>query len=157
MDALGGGSKRSAFAYTLASRAFHLMLDDYPGGYPSATRVLESPWSQAGFWAGDSVAIVGDDQIVPDWERFAKEFAEVDANAILVVFNIDGFRQLGEAAERDDSLFMEMCYLVSTRQALALEPHLRRVFGHKYLHRYKELRQQLVWFHPKNLAIPPGR
>ncbi|HET6250951.1 MAG TPA: hypothetical protein VFE47_24900 [Tepidisphaeraceae bacterium] len=148
IDSLGGGMKRAAIGNTLASRAFHLMLTGEPGGTVAALP------ETAGRWVGDSIAIVGDDHL-PDWEQFQQEFTDIEANAILLVFRADGFERLGEAAEKQNSFFMQLCYLVATRQVLDLEPHLKKQFGAHYLRRYKAFCQKDPRFLGKDLAVDP--
>lgn len=146
VDAVGGGNKLSNLCYTLASRAFHLFLVDSSG------RKEDTPRHGLGRWAGDSVAIVGDD-LMPDWEGFKAEFTDIEANAILVVFRADGFEQIGDVARRDSRLFMQLCHLAVSRQVPDLDPQLKQAFGGRYLARYKELCEQ--WgFHPKVLVMP---
>ena len=133
VDALGGGVRRSALGRTLAARAFHLMLT-----------------SEGGRWAGDSVAIIGDD-IAPDWQRIASEFANIQANAILTVFNSDGFEELAERATTDSRLMLQLCYLVSTGQAPELERDLNQICDDNYRKRYAALSKQHPHFHGINL------
>ena len=146
VDAVGGGIKLSNLGYTLASRAFHLFLAGSSG------RKEDTPRHGLGRWAGDSVAIVGDD-LVPDWEQFKAEFTDIEANAILVVFRADGFEEIGAVAQGDTRLFMQLCHLAVTRQVPELEPHLKQTFGGRYLARYKELCQR-GQFEPKDLVMP---
>ena len=103
VDSLGGGIKRGALGRTLAARALHLMLDN--GG---------------GRWAGDKIAIMGDD-VTPDWDRITQEFVDIEADAILTVFRADGFEEIREIASRDDAFLMQLCHMVISRQALELE------------------------------------
>lgn len=144
----GGGAKQHALGRTLASRAFHLMLVGAPN--------VGAPAQQRGRWSGDAIAIVGDD-LRPDWERLQQDFTDIEANAILLVFNVDGFDSIAEAAQRDTALFMELCHLVASRQAMEIDPHMKRVFGGQYLHRYKELCKEKAWFKPKDLAAATGQ
>jgi hypothetical protein len=149
VDALGGGSGHRALGRTLASRAFQLLLIGMPGGEPPA------PGQMKGRWAGDSVAIVGDTEW-PDWEQFKVGFADLEANAILMVFRADGFEELGGAAEASTPFFMELCHLVATRQALELERDLKKRFGDRFLHRYKELCAERNWHTPKDMVSLTG-
>ena len=145
---MGGGMKFNCIGNTLAARAFELMLtstkarDHQPSG----------PHSMLGHWSGDSVAILGDDT-EPDWERIKREFADIEASVILLVFEVDGFERLGEAAATDDTLFMELCHLVVTKQAPALAYSLQDRFGPKFLNRYGQLCQEMPWFRPKDLVV----
>jgi hypothetical protein len=121
IGALGGGVKRSNLGHTLAGRAFHLMLVGLPGDRSHASN---------GRWAFDSVAVVGDDTMpFEQWERLCNEFADISADAVAAVFRADGLDELGSAAEQDDQLFLQLCYLVATRQVMAMEPHMKQRFG----------------------------
>lgn len=151
VDSLGGGVKFSALGRTLAARAFHLLVVSLGQPRQSEQPVPMGP----GHWAADSIAIVGDDLLL-DWEGFKSEFADIEANAIVLVFNSDGFNEIGQAAAEDDSFFMQLCYLVSTRQAIRLEPYMRERFGANYLQRYKELCREVAWFTPKDLSAHSG-
>lgn len=128
IDALGGDCRIHAIGRTLASRAFHLLLVRPPSSPESANAQFE------GRWAGDSISIVADDS-TPNFT----ELTDIRANAILSVFRIDGFEEIGNAADAEVSLFMELCHLVVTRQVIDLEPHLKSKFGAQYLSRYKDL------------------
>ena len=150
IDAIGGGINRGAVGRTLAARAFHLLLmgEPAPGQHVTPGR--------PGYWAGDSIAIVGDDHL-PDWEQFKVDFTDIDPDVILLVFDFDGFDEIGEAAENYTSHFMQLCYLVATRQALALDQHLRRRFGARYMKRYQDLCRERPYTKSADLAFPPGR
>jgi hypothetical protein len=101
-------------------------------------------------WVGDLVTIVGDSE--EEWLDYQAEFADLDADVIVFVYNHGGFEQIGDAAERDTHLFMRVCHLVVTRQALALEPQMTKRFGAKFRLRYKELCDEWRSFRPKDLA-----
>ena len=146
IDALGGGLKHNALGFTLASRAFHLLLPGEPGHGPGP------PDRLYGRWAGDSIFIIGDD-LVPDWNQFVSEYTNIEADAILLVFKTDGFDGIGEAAEKEDTLYMQLCHLAVTGQAPQLEAELKRRFGTGYLQRYTSLCRVRGSFAPKDLKI----
>lgn len=148
VDAVGGSGKLGAFGYTLASRAFHLMLVGPPRSAGSPPR-----GSRLGRWAGDSIAIVSESN-VSDWEQFETQFTDIEADAILTIFHADGFEQIGQAAQGDVGLFMELCHLAVTRQAIELDSPIKAAFGVRYLHRYKELCNEYPWFRGKDLIDP---
>jgi hypothetical protein len=146
-DALGGSSKSSGLGFNLGARAFDLLLVRGGGHSPSDP-------VRMGRWAGDSIAIVGDDD--GEWLRYLEEFADLGADVILLVHAHDGFERLGEAAERDDGLFMQLCHLVVTRQALQLEPDMKSRFGANFRQRYKDLCAENRWFKPKDISRVAG-
>ena len=144
--AFGENDKLSGLGRSLSSRAFDLLLVK-KGGVTGAGGVV-----QIGYWAGDSVALIGDDD--GDWHN---EFVDLDADVILLVYAHDGFEDIAVAAERDECLFVQLCYLVASHQAPQLEPHMKQQFGGGFLRRYKQLSQENNWFHPKNIGRPPAR
>ena len=119
IDALGGGVKFTAIGRTLASRAFELMLSTCIKGR----------------WAGDSVALISDSDT--EFVEIREKYADVSANAILEVFSHDGLHDLGPAADQENHLFVQLCYLAATNQAPRLSEALKEHFGPDYLRRYK--------------------
>jgi len=104
-----------------------------------------------GRWCGDSIAIV--EQEYPlDWEQFKSEYVDIAANAILTVYHEDGFDQIGKQAEQDQNLFLELCHLVVSSQAIELEPHMMKWFGKRYLGLYDRSLKTHPNFEPKNIV-----
>jgi hypothetical protein len=134
VDSLGGGIKRSSLGRTLAGRAFHLMLENVSGR-----------------WAGDNIVIMGDD-VIPDWEQITAEFIDIEANAILTVFQADGFDEIRASAAHDNGFFMQLCHMVITGQAIEMEVQLQEMCGGSYQKRYAQLCQKRTWFLPKNVV-----
>lgn len=146
-DALGGDAKARGLGLNLTARAFDLLL---LGGHAQSV----SGSVDLGRWSGDRVTLIGDTD--DDWPRYLEEFTDIQADVILLVYAYDGFERIASAAEKDDGLFMELCHLVLTRQALELEPHLRQHFGANFRQRYKDLCGERGWFKPKDVAFPAG-
>jgi hypothetical protein len=131
IGAVGGGIKRDCIGRTLAARAFELMLS---GNLDQNLSPVKDECS----WAGDSVMLVGD-EFLPDYYRFKDEFTDVGANAIMVLLKVDGFDEIAEVAEKDETLFMQLAHMVLTRQAPRLAPYMEQRFGRDFLRRYQEL------------------
>jgi hypothetical protein len=144
-DALGGSAKFSGLGLNLTARGFDLLLVH---GFAPAL-----PYSPVGVgrWAGDAVAIIGDTD--DSWLKYYNEFTDLTADVILLVILRDGFDRVGSAAEEDSSLFVQLCHLLATRQALSLEQPMRQRFGTQLWQRYKEL-CCTTSFKPKDLAWP---
>jgi hypothetical protein len=104
--------------------------------------------------ADDAIATVGDTD--PEWLACLDGFADLEADVILLVYRNDGFARIGAAALADQGLFMQLCHLVVTRQALHLEPHMTRQFGAKFRQRYRELCERDCNFKPKDRRHPHG-
>lgn len=109
---------------------------------------------KVGRWAGDAVAVIGDTN--DKWVQYHEEFADLTADVILFMVAWDGFDVVGDAAENDSILFMQLAHLVVTRQAPDLEPHMRRRFGNRFWERYKDMCRG-KWFRPKDIARPGPR
>ena len=147
-DALGGNPKAYGVGHSLAARALSLLLLD---GNPRAA----SPPVGAGRWSRDSIALIGDTD--EDWLRYLEEFADIEADVILLVmYARDGFEDIASAAENEDGLFMQLCHMVVTRQALGLEPHMKQKFGTNFRQRYKDYCLKNPRFKPKDVAFPAG-
>ena len=136
----------AASAFKLTARGFELLL---------VRGLLHHGPVQVGHWSGDAIAIIGDTD--SDWLRYNDEFADLTADLILLVAFQDGFDVVGDAAAADDSLFMQLCHLVATRQAPGLEARMRTKFGTRFLSRYQDLCLARSWFRPRDLARPGSK
>jgi hypothetical protein len=143
-DALGGNPKLGGLGLNLTARGFDLLL--VRGQAPAVAADLVC----AGRWSGDAVAIIGDTD--EEWLRYNDEFADLTADVILLVAARDGFDRIGDAAEEDSGLFMQLCHLVVTRQAPELEPQMRQRFGTRFWSRYQDLCHERSWFKPRDVA-----
>ncbi len=143
-NALGGNSKLGGLGLNLTARGFELLL--VRGSAPPNSPV------RVGRWSGDAIAIIGDTDT--DWLRYNDEFTDLTADIILLVLSHDGFERIGDEAADDSSLFMQLCHLVVTRQAPALEAHMRKKFGIPFLSRYQDLCADRSWFKPRDIARP---
>ena len=144
IDALGGNAKLYCLGFNLTARGFELLLVGSRAF--AASDVLAVG---VGRWALDSIAIIGDDE--DDWLRYNDEFADLTADVILLVASHDGFERIGDAAEHDDHLFMQLCHLLVTDQAPELEVHMRNRFGTRFLSRYRDLCRERSGFKPRDL------
>lgn len=146
IDALGGDAKLRGLGLGRAARAFELLLvnDDPLAGQGVPVRI--------GRWAGDSIAIVGD--FDPNWLIYLEGFADLTADVIVMLHAQDGFERIGAAAADDTELFMQLCHLIVTRQALQLEGSMKSQFGASFRQRYKELCAERLGFKPRDIAHP---
>jgi hypothetical protein len=142
ISALGGNCKLGGLGRNLTARGFELLLVRGPDSVNSTV--------QLGHWSGDSIAIIGDTDT--DWLRYNTEFTDLTADLILLVASCDGFDIVGEAAAKDDGLFMQLCHLVATRQAPEFEARMSAMFGKRFLSRYHDLCLARTWFKPMDLA-----
>ena len=156
ISALGGGDKLSSIGRNLAARAFELMVTR------RGTGLLGELPALCGRWAGDEVAVVGDDWD-EDWDAIRESHVDIGANVILLLMEFDGFEPLREAAEQDSFLFMQLCHLATTGQSKPLEKEMEHHFGVDFRRRYKQMCQERVWFQPLNIVkgrddgVRPGR
>lgn len=136
LSILGGGDRFAAIGHTLAARAFELML----------IRPLETVSAHrkaiCGQWHGDTVSVEGDEDN-EDWSQFLL-FANIGADVIVWMHEVDGFDPLAEAAAESDLFLAQLTYLVRTEQAPALAEPLAAAFP-DYLQRYEAFRQEKSW------------
>ena len=149
ISALGGGDKLSNVGLNLAARAFELMLTRRP-----AEEFKKLP-DLCGRWAGDEVAVVGDDWD-SGWDAIQKDYVDIGANVLLMLMEFDGFEPVGEAAERDASLFMQLCHLATTAQSGALEKEMEKHFGGDFRRTYKQMCRERSWFAPLDVVEGGG-
>lgn len=127
---LGGGVQFDAIGRGLASRAFCLLLSrshDYGSRYRSVG---------LGAWAGDQVECLGDHGALAD--EF-DGYANFVANAIVLLYEIDGPAPLMEVALQGGTLFLQLAHLANTNQWPALAPALESAFGKDWRRQAKEL------------------
>jgi hypothetical protein len=149
-SAFGGSGKLNGLGLTLTGRTFELLL---VGGHG---RSAESDPVDFGRWAGDAIEIIGDND--DRWLQCNEQFTDLYADLIPFIHHFDGFEQLGQAATRDRRLYVQICHLIVTRQALELESGMKKTFGANYWARYKELYPTLHAFEqPKDLHWPRNR
>ncbi|MDH5655089.1 MAG: hypothetical protein OEZ34_04240 [Spirochaetia bacterium] len=134
-DSLGGSPKLRALGYTLASRAFHLLLA-----------------SPHGRWLGDNISILGDD-IEKDWDIILKEYTDIQADVILMLIQKDGTGEICSIIREDENLFMQMCYLVITGQTKHFRRDIEPCLGAEYQKRYGQLCKETQLFYPKDLTF----
>jgi hypothetical protein len=143
-DALGGNAKFSGLGFSLTARGFELLLVN--SNVPS----MSNDPVRVGRWAGDAIAVIGDTD--ENWLHYNDEFADLTADVILLVASCDGFDRVASVAEEDSSLFMQLSYLVATRQAPVLEPYMKQRFGTSFWKRYKDMCHERSWFKPRDVA-----
>lgn len=145
-SAFGGSGDRHGLGSNLTARAFELLL---VWGYHQQRK--QDPIA-FGRWADDSIAIVGDTD--DKWLEYLKQFADLYVDLIPLIHRHDGFAGLGEAAAKDDRLYVQICHLIFTQQAMELEGAMKERFGTNFRQRYKDLLPRLQHFEqPKDLRL----
>lgn len=130
---LGGGIRFDAIGRGLASRAFCLLLTrshDYGPRYRSVG---------LGGWAGDQVECLGDHGALADEYQ---DYANFTANAVILLYGIDGPEPLIEVALQDSTFFLQLAHLTNTEQGPALAPHLESSFGKDWRKQAKDLQSR---------------
>ena len=149
-SAFGGSGKLNGLGLTLTGRTFELLL---VGGYGRSTEPGPVGY---GRWAGDAIEIIGDND--DRWIKCNEQFTDLYADLIPFINHFDGFEQLGQVAEIDGQLYVQICHLIVTRQAVELESGMKKTFGANYWARYKELYPKLHGFQqPRDLRWPQNR
>lgn len=141
IGALGDGVKRSSIGFTLAARAFELMLIP-PEVDPSDRGLL-------GAWYGDRVAVASDQ--AESWDAFDK-FEDIGANVLVMLFETDGFDDIADAARRNNDLFVQLGHLAETRQHEGIASAFRDEFGPESHALYAE-RAACSYSQPLNLVL----
>ena len=87
-----------------------------------------------------------------DWYKVTVD--DIHKNGGVTLLNqYDGFAGLGEAADKDDRLYVQICHLIFTRQAVKLESGMKERFGPNFRQRYKDAPPRLQRFEqPKDLS-----
>jgi hypothetical protein len=146
-SALGGSGNRHGLGRNLTARAFELLLVRGSGRHAPSDAI------EFGRWAGDSIAIVGDNDEA--WLTYLENFTNIYVDLIPLISRYDGFESLAEAAESSNRLYVQICHLIATRQALELEIGMKEKFGANFLKRYKDLYPKLQRFEqPTDLRRP---
>ncbi len=146
ISALGGADKFSGIGRTLAARAFELMITKHN----PETRT--GRYAICGRWHGDQLGIDGDD-FNPEWDMILDEFRNIGPDLIMMLYEVDGFEPIADAATKDTFFFMQLCHLVLTNQTPRLADEMQLFFGARYPKKFAELCRESPWFVPKNLSI----
>jgi hypothetical protein len=143
-SAYGGSGNRHGLGRNLTARAFELLL---VGGHRRHDK--RDPIA-FGRWATDSIAVVGDTD--DRYLAYRTRFDDLYADLIPLIYHHDGFAELREAAAKSDQLYVQICHLIVTRQAMELETGMKEVFGTNFRQRYKDALPKLQRFEqPKDL------
>ena len=148
-SAFGGSGNRHGLGLNLTARAFELLL------VRGHQRQADADPIAFGRWADDSIAIVGDTD--EKWLEYKESFADLYVDLIPLINQYDGFAGLAEVAEKSNRLYVQICHLVFTRQAMELESGMKARFGPNFGQRYKDVLPKLHPFQqPKDLRLPPS-
>jgi hypothetical protein len=145
-SAFGGSGNRHGLGLNLTARVFELLL---VRGYQRQT---EADPIAFGRWADDSIAIVGDTD--EKWLEYRERFSDLYVDLIPLINQYDGFAGLAEVAEKNNRLYVQICHLIFTRQAMELEGGMKERFGPDFRQRYKDALPKLLPFQqPKDLRL----
>ena len=146
VDCFGGPIKRNGIGRGLGARAFALMLVE-----------------QYGRWVNDEVVVLGDDNR-DDWLELRHEYTDITANAILTVADAGltvadagGIDEVLDCAESDDSVFMQLCHLITTGQTPEFNDPFVKRFGAGFAKKYQTLCKERTHWLPSDLATLDGR
>ena len=139
VDCFGGPVKRNGIGRGLGARAFALMLVE-----------------QYGRWVNDEVVVLGDDNR-DDWLELRHEYTDITANATLTVADAGGIDEVLDCAESDDSVFMQLCHLITTGQTPEFNDPFVKRFGAGFAKKYQTLCKERTHWLPSDLATLDGR
>lgn len=111
---------------------------------------------EKGRWVGDNVAVIGDDDR-DDWLKVREDYADITANAILLVVAEGDCDEVLSQAESNKHVFMQLCHMVMTGQAPTFQEQFIARFGVNFAKRYKEFCKERSHWVPSDLAADGRR
>lgn len=135
--------KFSGIGLTLGARAFCLLLtqSDHFNKVYSHTLI--------GSWIGDKVSCIGDETV---WDYEYNSYQDITANIIVMLYQIDGAEELIEASTKCNSFFVQLAYLIFTRQFTDIVPEFESTFGKEWSKKYKNILQKKQYYVFHNLV-----
>lgn len=125
-------NKFSGIGYGLGARAFCLLLTQWDDSK------LKYHDTLIGSWIGDRVSCIGD---YTKWNYEYSSYQTITANIIVMLYQIDGTKELIELAKIVDGFFVQLAYLIFTEQFVYILPEFERQFGKEWSKRYKQILQ----------------
>jgi hypothetical protein len=122
--------KFSGIGYVLGTRAFCLLLTESQHYQQIYSNTL------IGSWIGDQVSCIGDQT---QWHHGENNYKNINANIIVMLYQIDGAEQLIEAASKYDNFFVQIAYLIFTKQFSDILPKFEQNFGKEWGKKYKNI------------------
>lgn len=119
----------------IATRAFCLLL--------TQTSYCRYSKTLVGSWIGDRVIISGD---YSEWHNEFDSYQNITANAILMLYQIDGAEMLIESAKTNDYLFLQIGYLIYSHQLSAISSEFKDAFGDLWGKKYKQLLEKYSYY-----------
>ncbi len=131
------GVKFSGISYCpLSTRAFCLLLthSDHFNHIYRHTLI--------GSWIGDRVSIGDETRWDDDYDRYL----DINANIIVMLYQIDGEEQLIESASEYNGLFVQIAHLIFTRQFINALSVFDSHFGKDWTKKYKQILQDYSYY-----------
>jgi hypothetical protein len=122
--------KFSGIGSVLGTRAFCLLLTESQHYQQIYSNTL------IGSWIGDQVSCIGDET---QWHHGESNYTNINANIIVMLYQIDGTEQLIEAASKYDNFFVQIAYLIFTKQFSDILPKFEQNFGKEWAKKYKNI------------------
>ena len=114
---VGYGNKRSCLGHTAASRALSIML------------------SEEKFWKNNRICVIGDDSNELEFEKVKQEYENVDIDATLLLFEIDGLEEYEDHLEIDSS-FILLCEVALILGDEKVKKYLQKKYGEGWQKKY---------------------
>lgn len=123
-------NKFSGIGQNLGSRAFCLLLTKSDRFNQVYNHTL------IGSWIGDEVSCIGDQT---KWNHEHNSYQDITANIIVMLYQIDGSEKLIAISNECNSLFVQLAYLIFTKQFIYIMNEFEDAFGKEYGKKYKEI------------------
>ena len=124
--------KFSGIGLVMGTRAFCLLLTE--------SKRIQKVYSHTliGTWVGDRVSCIGD--YTKRYEDGSiSSYRDITANAIVMLYQIDGAERLIDLASRNDYFFVQLGYLICTNQFNNLLSDFEGSFGREWTKKYKTI------------------
>ncbi len=116
----------------MGTRAFCLLLTESKHFQQVHSRTL------IGSWVGNRVSCIGDYTSTKLTKNGnVSNYRDITANAIVMLYQIDGAERLIDLASENDSFFVQLGYLICTNQFREIRAEFEDSFGREWTKKYK--------------------
>ena len=137
-----GNVKFSGIGYAFGTRAFCLLLTESKDYQKLYSHTL------IGSWIGDQT----------EWHYPESSYQDITANIILMLYQIDGTERLIEIATQDDHFFVQLAYLIFTKQLTdfvseEFVSEFEQNFGTEWAKKYKTILETHSYYRVYDLIL----
>ena len=140
----GCNNKFSGIGYNIGARAFCLLLTQSDHFCKIYNHTL------LGSWIGDKVSCIGDESL---WEYEYDSYRDITANIIVMLYQIDGAENLIQQPASCNDFFIQIGYLILTKQFTDILSAFEANFTNNWTKRYKDIIKSSYSSQPLDLVI----